>query len=868
MFQLDLAKVKWRLKGWLPQEWRWQSDFFDSQHAGETDWLEVQVPGSVYPALAAAGLIPDPHDELNSRSCEWVAERDWMFECQFRPDDAQKALRFHELVIDGIDHYGHFFLNEHKLGEHRGLYEQAVFDVTDYLKFGEVNRLRIVVEAAPAGVPQIGFTEHVCHLKPRFTYKWDFTARLIELGIFQGIYLRSHDGRIIEDLWVRQSLAWKGPNLCHQAVLKVETRYTGNPARLVLSLLDGGTSVAEASVAFPATAVSNKAHLKLAVDTPNLWWPNGMGPQHLYRLRANLLDSRGALLDQREISVGLRQIDFYHLAETPADSLPYFCRINQRPLSIRGWNFVPVDQNYCNNNTEKYDWLLRLARNANVNLLRVWGGGLIETDHFYELCSRYGLLVWQEFPQSSSGLGNRPSHNPAFLGQLKKAASAQVKRKRNHTSLAIWCGGNELADQEMTPLTREDRNLDMLARVVRRLDPGRLFLPTSPTGPSFAMKEETLRQGLHHDVHGPWKYLGNPEHYRYYNTSDCMLHSEFGVDGMASVDSIAGFISAENRWPTGNDNPSYRHHGGVWWDHTARTRALFGEPSNLRDMVYASQFIQAEGLRYAVEANRRRPACAGSIIWQLNEPFPNATCTSAIDYYGRPKMAYYWVAKSYKPVHASLRYERLNWESGGEFRGECYIHNETSGTITGELTCAWHDLYGVRLGQKRLIVSVGPHSTSAGQAVTLTLPDLPLNLFCVTLLYRMEMAEVDNRYFFSTGMEPLFSGMLHLPPAELRVSPLNMAGKGSELKVANQGEAIALFAQIGTGETCAIPGLSDNFISLLPGEAATLRVSRGRARGVERAEPFSDLTLEAWNVPSRKLPAYMSPLVTERCSLG
>ena len=217
----------------------------------------------------------------------------------------------------------------------------------------------------------------------------------------------------------------------------------------------------------------------------------------------------------------------------------------------------------------------------------------------------------------------------------------------------------------------------MLKEIANRLDPDRLMLPTSASGPLEFL--DTGKKGQNHDVHGPWKYSGVEGQYTLFNSSDSQLHSEFGVDGMGNYASICSVLSPANRKVTSMDkNAVWRHHG-EWWDTLGRDSEIFGpfDENDLETYIACSQYIQAEGLRYALEANRRRAfENCGSIIWQFNEPWPNVSGTNVLDYYNMPKLAYFFVKDAFRPVSATLRYDKLLWNEGETFRGTVYVLNE------------------------------------------------------------------------------------------------------------------------------------------------------------------------------------------------
>ena len=313
---------------------------------------------------------------------------------------------------------------------------------------------------------------------------------------------------------------------------------------------------------------------------------------------------------------------------------------------VKGWNWVPVDALYGVPHPRRLRRLLTLASESGANLVRVWGGGLLETEEFYELCDELELSVWQEFSQSSSGLESVPSDDPAFLTRLVEDAQGVVERLRRHPSLAVWCGGNELDADDSTPAVAA------LRRVVQELDPERSWRATSPLGVA--------------DVHGPWEHQGLRAHYALYDEeTPARLHGELGVEGMTNRTAHEALISEAHRWPADRTNPVYEHLG-AWWNNAPFVQECFGNRlGDLETLRRASQWLQYEGLRYAVESRLRR--AIGVIPWQLNESYPNAWCTSVVDWQGEPKPAYYGVKRAYLGA-PSARFATCAWGGEGEVR--------------------------------------------------------------------------------------------------------------------------------------------------------------------------------------------------------
>jgi beta-mannosidase len=538
-----------------------------------------------------------------------VPERAWVYR---RPVTGGRV-RF-----EGVDHEATVFVDGEEVAHHVGAFTPFEVDVPD----GE-HTLTVVVHPAPESEPQVGRTSRVHVHKSRMGYGWDFCPRLVHQGIWRPV-----------------------------------TNGAGPGAFPVVRLEHGvGTVELEGDVV-------------LRVEEPELWWPNGLGEQRLYRVR--------------EFEVGFRDVRLEG----------YRLTVNGVAVQIKGWNWVPLDALYGVPRPDKLERLLRLAADAGANLLRVWGGGLIETQEFYELCDRLGLMVWQEFSQSSSGIDSTPSDDPAFVRTMVEDARRIVPRLRRHPSLVVWCGGNELTGDDSTPV------LAALRDVVHELDPGRAWLPTSPAGDA--------------DVHGPWEHMGLQAHYEHYDSQTSLLHSEFGVEGMTNRASLEALIAEEHRWPADRTNPVYEHLG-AWWNNAGLVQEAFGQ--RIRDvetMRRASQWLQYEGLRYAVEATLRRGA--GAIPWQLNESYPNAWCTSAVDYHGEPKPAYHGVARAYRGApHA--RFKTCAWGGEREVRAVCsgparlvnldgsVVAECDGGDLAAPLDAFAGDVFVLDLGENRYVMT-------------------------------------------------------------------------------------------------------------------------------------------------------------------
>lgn len=832
----------WELTGAYPGFWAFgRSMELNLELRGIVPWIPVEVPGSVHWELHRAGLLPDPYYGANAPACEWVNERDWLYRMSFVADKAWRGKRI-RLVLEGVDYSARVLLNGDELGAHAGMFAPGVFELSDALRYGEENKLVVVLEKSPEGVAQLGHTDRVDHLKSRFGYKWDFCPRLVHIGLWKPVVLDIAEWCVLDNVAVEAVPDSAGGGTVDVRAV-VDSERTGR-YRLRTEVYDPkGRVAAAASTDVHGVRGLQTVRQRMKLEDARLWWPNGCGEQPLYRVKVELeaISEDGAAVpsDAFECAAGFRTLSFRANPGAPADALPYTVAVNGRPVYIKGWNWVPTDQLYGRAFAAQLRYRLTLARRANVNMLRVWGGGLIERELFYELCDEFGILIWQEMMQSSSGFNNEPAATASFLHLLTATMRQVIREKRNHPSLAIWCGGNELTegghlDARLVPLTDKHPNLRLLRDLVSDLDPSRLFLPSSSSGPTFFLDRQHNGKGVQYDVHGPWKYAGVADHYQLYNTSDALLHSEYGGDGFASMESMRRFLPPELLDPEQSRSLAWLLHGYEYWNMDGQLGALFGGAwDSLEQMAMAAQWLQAEGIRYAVEANRRRaPHCSGSLLWQFNEPYPNVSCTSAVDYYGDPKLAYSWVAKANRNRHVSLAHEGLCRRAGDVLRATAYVTDEGEGAAG--LTVKWIARLpdGSQLAQGEWGLGENGGLTTQVGELAFVVPGS--GIFIVRLwLEGVEGGDwiADNEYVFAVqGDEdrPPLAPLIEVPQTKLTWTAAGREGD-TIVTVANAGETAALWVRVAgipiaedTIEEDSRPvvrPLGDGFV-LLPGETA------------------------------------------------
>ncbi len=833
MGKISLNGNDWKIKDFLGEDWIWRNS--EKRETGDVRfWKPAQVPGSVTDDMLRCGQIPDPHFEKNSLLAEWVPERTWVYRKEFVVEESleQKKVR---LCFEGVDYDAKFYLNDQYLGEHHSMYTPVSFDVTKLVRTGEKNLLSVVLEKAPDEQPQVSKTRYVKTHKSRMTYWWDFCPRMIHLGIWDDVYLKITKGTLLGQIDLETELSDD-----HQkAVVRVKAPVEDLPFDRQRILVEAMVSMDGVCLADQREFAENgSAEFEFEVEDPNLWWPNGYGSQPLYELRLFVYETETdrEASDEKKVRFGIRSLTFAK-NETPDETArPYTACVNGRRIYMKGYNWVPIDAMYGVRRTGKLQRLLRLAKDAHVNCLRIWGGGLLEREDFYDLCDENGILIWQEFIQSSSGIENEPSSDPDFLKLMEREAAVIIPRKKHHPSLALWGGGNELSGSNNEMINMKEPVIRILGEQVKKYDPSRYFLESSPTGRMFNNTLENIEKdplGLH-DVHGPWEHQGLTAQYTLYNAGTSLLSSEFGVEGMTNIDALYQNMSPEHLWPPSRDNEYYFHRGS-WWNNFILMQECFEDKlTNIEDAVRGSQFMQYEGLKYAVEANRRRAlTCSGTFPWQFNEPFPNNTCTCSVDYYAAPKPAYYGVKKAYSPNAVSAGFKTQSLKDEKELAADIYWQS-SEGIVPCRIRAEIYSQNGM-LGEKadfgkfpgvdsEKSVRVGNISCSTDQIAD------GVFYLVLTALGKGDAVLAENRYLFTktTLAELLALGKTQVEASLVIEDPEEKA----RLVLENKGPYVAAGVWMEDAEETKEEGyvyFGQNYLYLLPGEKQSVLVEKNCA---------------------------------------
>jgi beta-mannosidase len=625
-----------------------------------SDWLPATVPGDIRADLLRAGRLPDLAYGTQAESAHWVDDSSWWLVCDLDLVPAPGE-RVH-LILRGVDYVGDLFLNGQHLGRHEGMFSPQRHEISSLIQ--AENRLAVRITAnrwlpRDRSSPWIKFLNHVearlgglsgrfphrrDTLKCQMGFGWDFCPALPSLGIWDDVYAVVSGEVFIHDVVAQQQWSGDGVWLAIEAELDAQRSCRVMMRCTLASETFGGQPLVAEQLVDLAPGTSRHS-VELVVPEPRLWWPWDHGRPDLYRLSVEVV-AGDHVLDTTSQAVGLRQVELQ-------DWMLY---VNGRHVYARGANWVPADIMPGRVTEDDYRALLTMARQANMNMLRVWGGGLREKRAFYDLCDRLGILVWQEFPIACAFVTRYP-RSAEYLRLVEAEAGAIVRDLRRHPSLALWCGGNEFSPKRNRPLVAA------LQQAVAAGDPARPFLPASPAG------GDSHNWRVWHDLLPPGTYLDDT----------AAFASEFGLQAPPGAATLRRFIPAQDLWSPG---PAWSYHGAGLPKLRRYARPfLKGSETGLEAFVDASQRAQAHGLQVAIEHYRRRKAhgCGGVLVWQLNEPWP-AISWSLVDFYREPKPAYERVKRLFSPVLVSAEYESRPFH---RFQARLWIVNDLAEALSG-----------------------------------------------------------------------------------------------------------------------------------------------------------------------------------------
>ena len=640
---------------------------WEFSQAGTELWRPAQVPGTVHQDLINHKQLPDPFYGINEQKIQWVENEDWEYRTAFTVTPEQLKRDDAQLVFEGLDTYADVYLNGALLLKADNMFVGYTIPVKSQLRIGE-NLLHIYFHSPiRQTLPQYnsnGFNypadndHHDKHLsifsrKAPYSYGWDWGIRMVTSGIWRPVTIRFYDAASISDYHVKQlALTDQLANLSNELEIN---NILSRPLQAEVRINTSFEGSAEKSISQAITLQPGINHVSIPseVASPVRWMPNGWGKPALYDFSAQIIVEDKVVAEQSH-RIGLRTVRLVN--EKDKDGESFYFEVNGVPMFAKGANYIPQDALLTNVTTERYQTLFRDIREANMNVIRVWGGGTYEDDRFYDLADENGILVWQDFMFACTPY---PS-DPTFLKRVEAEACYNIRRLRNHASLAMWCGNNEILealkywgfDKNFPPEIYQEmfRGYDklfhqLLPAKVKELDADRFYIHSSPYFANWG-RPESWGIGDSHN----WGVWYGQKTFESLDTDLPRFMSEFGFQSFPEMKTISTFAAPEDyQIESEVMNAHQKSSIGNALIRTYMERDYI-IPEKFEDFVYVGLVLQGQGMRHGLEAHRRnRPYCMGTLYWQLNDSWP-VVSWSSIDYYGNWKALHYQAKRVFAPI--------------------------------------------------------------------------------------------------------------------------------------------------------------------------------------------------------------------------
>ncbi|MDQ0320654.1 beta-mannosidase [Pararhizobium capsulatum DSM 1112] len=785
----------------------WQLASADQSHT-----LAIAIPGDVHSALQAAGVIADPYAGRNEDDVQWVANKDWVLERSFTLDSTDLGGSWY-LDIESLDTVAEVHVNDMLVLQSDNCFRRYRPDVSSALKAGE-NHLRVTLrssiaagaelqEKQPFYIPYSTGNSPIPNgnmlRKPQCHFGWDWNIAIAPLGIYGVIALRKMAAARIEHVVTKQVPQANGAIHLQVTV----TLHAAEPGIVSLDLsLDDQKDHLDCAVNEGETVVTHV----FSVEKPRLWWPAGSGEQALSQLVLSVPSN--SVVRQ----IGFRTVELITDKDEAGNRFAF--RINGREIFCRGANWIPADALISRVSPEGVGDLLRSAVDANMNMIRVWGGGFYEPDWFYDLCDRLGLLVWQDFMFAC----NLYPSTPDFLENVAAEVDYQVKRLASHPSIALWCGDNELVGAlTWFEESRKDRDrylvsYDRLNRTVetalKKAAPHLLWWPSSPSVGVLNFGDAWHADGSG-DMHY-WSVWHENKSFDNYRTVKPRFCSEFGFQSYTSMPVVRQFAEAKDLNVASPVMEAHQKNAGGNERIAGTMFRYFRFPKDFANFVYLSQVQQGLAIKTAVDYWRSlKPHCMGTLYWQLNDTWPVASWAS-LDYGGNWKAMHYMVRRFFQPVAVAA----IPSADGREIAFS--MVNDTAEPVIVELQTFLVSLDGT----KTPLTAAGGTCSPDRAATLLTIPtaDVPANHL---LFWSFEASNgMRGEGHHVTGTYKA----LDLQPSGLSLASRPFGDGSVEIAVSATGLALHVMIE------AEIEGrYSDNAFDLTAGETRTIRFTPKKA---------------------------------------
>tara|TARA_R110001632_G_scaffold43376_6_gene110127 strand:- start:125206 stop:127671 length:2466 start_codon:yes stop_codon:yes gene_type:complete len=768
---------------------------FKSEH--DSVWKSASVPGNIFSYLLEHKIIENPFILNNEEKVQWVSDSSWVYKTIFQLNKEILSKKHIELNFEGLDTYAKVYVNDSLLLSTNNAFRHFEVSVKSILK--EKNELKIEFErssiAEEKGKKKLGYNlpegNRIFTRKAQFQYGWDWGPKLNTLGIWKDVYIKAYDILKIEDVYVKQlhlsdSLATISADISINAF---------ENTKLFVDVLINNSKIATHGLDIEFD--KKTYNILFGINNPKRWWPHNLGEPYLYDIKF-IIRNKKEILDAISVKKGLRTLELISEKDSIGES--FYFKVNDVPVYAKGANYIPQNSFQNKVTDQHYKKLLNDVVDANMNMLRVWGGGIYENAIFYDLCDENGILVWQDFMFACAMYPG----DEEFLANIEKEAEEQVKRLRNHASIALWAGNNENAEGWKRWGWQNGRSEDekkqiwndylavfdtILPNVVEE------FSTTSywESSPKYGRGNPNYKtEGDAHD----WWVWHDAYPFEHFEQNVPRFMSEFGFQSFPSAE-VINYINQKDRIDIHTDAiKSHQKHlrGFQLIDEYMKRDYLV--PTNDEDYVYVSQLLQAKGITMGIEAQRRaKPTTMGSLFWQLNDCWPSISWSS-IDYFGNWKALHYKAKKSFKNILISTEKTKYDYDT--------YIINDSLVDVKGTLQLKIIDFYGKEIWSNSEEIIVKANSSQKVYHIP------QVDIYEAGYVYVIEFNKSKSLYYFAKPKD------LELPKASIEKKIIKTENGFSITLQSTVLQKDIFLSSKKKGH------FSDNFFDLLPNEEITI----------------------------------------------
>jgi beta-mannosidase len=683
----------------------------------ETKKHKATILGTVHTDLFQNQLIPDPFFGNNEKQLQWIENENWEYETHFTLSKSELKNQNIDLEFEGLDTYATIYLNGKVVLEADNMFRKWTISAKSHLKMGS-NHLKVIfhsaVQKGKEQASKLSYTlpekERVFVRKAQYQFGWDWGPRFVTAGIWKKVQLKFWNSAKIENIKYSQiELNDK------KAILEFTTEIYVSKVKTIQLKIN------EKSQTFNLKKGKNKIKMQYDITNPKLWWCNGLGDANLYPFTVEI-SQKNQFLDVKKLNIGLRTIELIQEKDQVGKS--FYFKLNGKSVFMKGANVVPPDSFLPRVLDSTYFSLVENAKKANMNMLRVWGGGVYFDDAFYEACDANGILVWQDFMFACSMYPG----DDAFVQNVKQEVIDNVNRLQNHPSIAIWCGNNEndegwhnwgwqkqfnYSKSDSTQIWNDYKKVfhEMIPQTLDSLLPKEKNIYWS-SSPSIGWgRKESLLQGDSHY----WGVWWGKEPFEIYEKKVGRFMSEYGFQGMPNLETLQKVMQKEDLNFTSEAFKNHQKHPTGFETINEYMERDYVVPKDFEDYLYVSQLLQARGMKTAIEAHRRaKPYCMGSLYWQFNDCWP-VTSWSSLDYYGNWKAFHYQAKRSFENVLLSV-------EETDSRIYKFFVINDGIQNYAGELKAEIRNFNGQLLWQRKSYCKSDASSNVA--AILLPFPSL------------------------------------------------------------------------------------------------------------------------------------------------